>query len=225
VPIDAIADLLPAAAAVALSPFPIVAIVLILAAPRARAGGVAFSIGWASGLAAVAYAVVLVAGAAGDAGLDRPAAAGWLKLALGVGFILTAANQWRKRPDSTAEPEVPGWMASLDTITPRRSLGLGAALSGANPKTVVLTLAASASIVEAGLDPAGTAVAIGAYVLIGSVTVLGSVVFYLVAPERAAGPLGAIRSFMVRHGSVVVMIVLLVLGAKLLGDGIARLAR
>jgi threonine/homoserine/homoserine lactone efflux protein len=224
VPIDAIADLLPAAVAVALSPFPVVAIVMILAAPGARAGGLAFSVGWAAGLAAVAIAVVLVAGAAEGGGFDRPLAAGWLKLALGVGFILMAAGQWRKRPDPTIEPEMPAWMASLDSITPGRSLGLGLALAAANPKTVVLTLAAAASIVEAGLDPAGTAVAIGAYVLLGSLTVLGSVFFYLVAPDRAAGPLAATRSFMIRHGSIIVMVVLLVLGAKLLGDGIARLA-
>jgi threonine/homoserine/homoserine lactone efflux protein len=221
--LDAVGDLLPAAVAVALSPFPIVAIVLILAAPRARTSGVAFAIGWAAGLAAVAYAVVVVAAAAGGAGLDRPAAAGYLKLALGAGFILAAASQWRKRPEPAAEPEVPGWMESLATITPGRSLGLGAALAGANPKTVVLTLAAGASIVEADLGLANTAVAIGAYVAIGSLTVVGSVIFYLVAPERAARRLGVIRAFMIRHGWIIVMVVLLLLGAKLLGDGLARL--
>jgi threonine/homoserine/homoserine lactone efflux protein len=223
VPIDAIGDLMPAAVAVALSPFPIVAIVLILVAPRARASGVAFAIGWAAGLAAVAYVVVLLAAAADGAGVDRPAAAGGLKLVLGTGFILAAARQWRKRPAPAAEPEVPGWMNSLATITPARSLGLGAALAGANPKTVVLTLAAGASIVEADLGLANTAVAIGAYVVIGSLTVAGSVIFYLVAPERAARRLGVIRSFMIRNGWIIAMVVLLLLGAKLLGDGLARL--
>jgi threonine/homoserine/homoserine lactone efflux protein len=214
---------MPAAVAVALSPFPIVAIVLILSAPRARASGVAFAIGWAAGLAAVAYAVVLLAAAAGGAGLDRPAAASGLKVVLGTGFILAAVRQWQKRPDPAAEPQVPGWMDSLATITPGRSLGLGAALAGANPKTVVLTFAAGASIVEAELGLASTAVAIGAYVVIGSLTVVGSVLFYLVVPEMAARQLRGIRSFMIRNGWIIVMVVLLLLGANLLGDGLARL--
>jgi hypothetical protein len=65
---------------------------------------------------------------------------------------------------------------------------IGAALSGANPKNLALTLAASASIAEAGLDLADTAIAVAVFIALGSVTVAGSVLFYLVDAERAARP-------------------------------------
>ena len=54
-------------------------------------------------------------------------------------------------------------------------------------------IAAAASIAEAGLGTADTAVAIAVFIALGSVTVAGSVLFYLVAGDRAARPLGALR--------------------------------
>ena len=61
------------------------------------------------------------------------------------------------------------------------------------------------------------------FVVIGSLTVAGPVVFFLVAPRRAAGPLSSIKDFMAAHNAVIMMVVLLVLGAKLIGNGIAGL--
>ena len=46
----------------------------------------------------------------------------------------------------------------------------------------------------------------------------------MVAGERAKAPLAAIKDFMSEHNAVIMMIVLLVLGAKLLGQGIAGLS-
>jgi hypothetical protein len=50
--------------------------------------------------------------------------------------------------------ELPKWMDSIASITTARAAVLGAGLSGANPKNLALTLAASASISEASLDRA-----------------------------------------------------------------------
>jgi threonine/homoserine/homoserine lactone efflux protein len=95
--------------------------------------------------------------------------------------------------------------------------------SGANPKNLALTLAAAASIAEAGLDQADEAIAIVVFVALGSVTVAGAVLFYLVDAKRAARPLDAIKRFMSDNNAVIMMVVLLLLGAKLLGDGLAVL--
>jgi len=68
--------------------------------------------------------------------------------------------------------------------------------SGANPKNLALTLAASASIAEAGLDGVDTGIA-----------------------------LAAVRDFMSDNNAVIKMVVLLLLGATMLGDGLAALWR
>jgi len=103
------------------------------------------------------------------------------------------------------------------------SLGLGALLSGVNPKNLALTAAAAASVAQAGLSDADSAITMAVFVVIGSLTVAGPVLFYLVASERAAGPLGSIKDFMSAHNSAIMMILLLVLGAKLLGQGVGAL--
>jgi threonine/homoserine/homoserine lactone efflux protein len=219
---DVIGDLLPSALAVALSPIPIVAIVLVLGAPKARTAGPAFALGWIAGLLAVSIVVVVVLGTGSDPDSDDPGVS-WLKVAIGVLFLVMAADQWKKRPKAGRQPETPGWMATIDAATPTRAAVLGAALSGANPKNLALTLAAAASIAEASLDRADTAIAIAVFVALGSATVAGAVLFYLVDAQRAARPLGAMERFMSDNSAVIMMVVLLLLGAKLLGDGLAVL--
>ncbi len=44
---------------------------------------------------------------------------------------------------------------------------------------------------------------------------------YLADADRAARPLGAVKQSMSDHNAVIMMVVLLLLGAKLLGDGLA----
>ena len=82
---EAIGQVLPLAIGVALSPLPIVAVVLMLVTPRGRANGLAFVAGWIVGLAVVGAIVLAVAGKAGPSDDGSPAT--WvsvLKLVLGV---------------------------------------------------------------------------------------------------------------------------------------------
>lgn len=219
---EAIGGLLPAAVAVALSPIPIVGVVLVLGTPRARTAGTAFALGWVCGLAALSTLVVVVLGSGVDSGTEEGIE--WVKVAIGVAFLAMAAGKWRSRPSPGEEAKMPSWMDSIAAITAPRAAALGAALAGANPKNLALTLAASASISELGLDAADTALAVLAFVLIGSATVAGSVLFYLLSPRRAERPLAAIGEFMAANSAVIMMVVLLLLGAKLLGDGLGGLA-
>lgn len=219
---EAIGDLLPSALAVALSPIPIVAVVLILGAPRARTAGPAFAFGWVAGLLAVSVIVVVVLGNDnGSASSD--AALNWLKVGIGILFLLMAAKQWGKRPRRGQEPETPKWMATIDTAPPPRAAVLGVALSAANPKNLALTLAASASIAEAGLNRSDTTIAIASFIALGSSTVIGAVLFFLVDSDRADRRLAAVKQFMLDNNAVITMVVLLLLGTKLLGDGLAVL--
>jgi threonine/homoserine/homoserine lactone efflux protein len=219
-----IGDLLPSAVGVALSPVPIIAVILMLGTPRAKTNGPAFAAGWVLGLAIVSVIVVLAASGSDDPDSGTSTAVAVIELLIGALFLLMAFAQWRKRPEPGATAEMPKWMAAIDEFTPGKSFGLGAALSGANPKNLALTLAASATIAQAGLDGGGTTVSIIVFVIIGSLTVAGPVLFYVLAPQKAAGPLNSIKEFMSAHNAVIMMIVLLILGVKVLGQGIAGLA-
>lgn len=218
----AVGELLPSAAAVALSPFPIIAVVVVLSAPRARANGVAFAVGWLIGLSALSIVVVAVVGtAAGDR--DSSPALAWARILVGLALFALAARRWRTRPAEDEEPTVPGWMASLDELSPRKAVGIGMALAGANPKNVALTLAAVGAVGDVGSSDGGRAVAIAAYVLVGSASVLGAVGAHLVAGERAAAPLAAVKAFMVRNHTVIIVAVLVLLGVMVGSEGLSAL--
>jgi hypothetical protein len=63
--LKAIGAILPLALGVAISPIPIIAVILMLLSPKARTNGPAFVLGWVSGLAAVSIAVSALSGKAG----------------------------------------------------------------------------------------------------------------------------------------------------------------
>jgi threonine/homoserine/homoserine lactone efflux protein len=192
----------------------------MLATPRARSNGLSFAFGWVAGLVIVSVVVLLVAGGADDPNSGSSDAVNWVKVAFGVVFVLAALKQWRSRPTHGQEPTMPKWMATVDEFTVGKSLGLGVILSAANPKNLALTLAASASIAQAGLSTGASVIAVAVFVVIASITVVGPVLFFVFAPRVAVGPLDAIKQFMADHNAVIMFVVLLVLGAKLLGDGI-----
>jgi len=221
---QAIGALLPSAVGVALSPVPMIAVILMLATPRARTNGAAFAAGWITGLVIVSIVVLTVAGGADDPSSTASDSVNWVTLGLGLLFLVLAARQWRSRPRHGEAPTLPKWMATVDSFPTRRSLVLGAALSGANPKNLALTLAAAGSIAQSGLSAGESAVAVAVFVVIGSLTVVGPVAWYLMASDRAAGPLEHLKDFMAEHNAVIMMVVLLVLGAKLIGNGLAGVA-
>lgn len=220
----AIGDLLPSAIGVALSPMPIIAVILILGTPAARRNGPAFAVGWVLGLIVVSVIVLAVAGGADDPDGGTSTAVDWGKVVIGLLFFVLAAGQWKKRPKAGEEPVMPAWMATMDTITPGKSFLMGAALSGANPKNLALTLAAAATIAQADLSSGDSAMAVAVFVVLGSVTVAGPVILYVFAAGKASGPLASIKEFMSDHNAVIMMVVLLVLGAKLFGAGLGGVA-
>jgi hypothetical protein len=219
----ALGDLLPAALGVAISPVPIIATVLMLLSQRARQTAPAFAIGWMVGIAVVMVVVLLVAGPDGVDTGSSSAATSWIKLALGLLFLLLAWNTWHKRPRPGQDAEPPGWMTKLDQTTPLVALGLGAALAGANPKNLALAVSGAVSIAASDLSTTQEVVCVVVFVVIGSLLVVGPVLAFLVAGERMAGPLGALKTFMEVHNAAIMIVLLSLLGLSNVGKGLGGL--
>src|ERR1700754_2131826 len=114
---EAIGQALPFAVGVAISPMPIVAVVLILVTPRARSNGPAFLLGSVLGVAVVGAILLVVADPAGASDDGGPATwVSWVKIALGAGLLALAVKQWRDRPRPGEDVAMPKWMAALDTF-------------------------------------------------------------------------------------------------------------
>jgi hypothetical protein len=41
-----------------------------------------------------------------------------VKIVVGVLLLILAIKQWRGRPRGDTQPELPGWMKTVDTFTP-----------------------------------------------------------------------------------------------------------
>ncbi|HEY9412316.1 MAG TPA: GAP family protein [Jiangellaceae bacterium] len=222
---EAIGQTLPFAVAVALSPVPIIAIVLILGTPRARTNGLAFLLGWVFGLAAVGTVVLLATSGTDTTEDDGPAAwVSWVKLALGVLMLLIAGRSWRGRPREGQPATMPGWMAALDTFTAPKSAGTAILLSAVNPKNLVLTLGAAAAIVETGIPAGEEFVALAVFVLVGALGIAVPVVIYVFMGARADELLSGLKEWLGEHNAAIMAAVCLVIGAKLIGDAISGLA-
>jgi hypothetical protein len=78
---QAIGGSLPLAVGIALSPIPIIAVVLMLSSRRAKVNGPAFVLGWLIGLGIVGVIVLSLAGPAGASQSGSPAAwVSWVKI-------------------------------------------------------------------------------------------------------------------------------------------------
>ena len=221
---QAIGQLLPFAVGVGLSPIPIIAIVLMLATPRARVNGPAFLLGWVAGLSLVGGVVLLVAGSIDATGDDGPAT--WvsvLKLVLGALLLALGVKQWRGRPRDDAEAALPNWMTTIDHFGPGKALGFGALLSGANPKNLLLTIGAAAAIAGTGIEPGQETIALAVFVVTGTIGVGGPVIVYFALGERSRTLLDGLKSWMAANNAVIMAVLILVIGAKLFGDGISGL--
>jgi threonine/homoserine/homoserine lactone efflux protein len=223
--LQAIGAVLPAALAIALSPFPVIGIVLILAGPHGRLSGPLFTLGWLVGLSVVSAVVAVVFGGADDPDSTSSAVADWGRVLVGAALIVVGVRKWRARPRPGDAVAAPTWMASLDAATPGKAFVLGGVLAGANPKNFVLAAAAAVSVVEAGVHGAELVVAVVAFVLVGSCTVAGAVVIRVVGGRWGVSLLDDVRTFMVANSAVITVFVLLILGSKVLGDGLIGLGR
>src|SRR5690242_10008563 len=94
-----VSEVLPFAIGIAISPVPIIAIILILFSNRATVNGLSFLVGWMLGLAVVGTAVYLFADAA-NAATDSTTSdsISWGKIALGVLLLGLARRNFAKRP-------------------------------------------------------------------------------------------------------------------------------
>ena len=219
---QAIGDMLPAAVGVAISPIPIIAVVLMLVSPRGRVNGPAYLMGQVVGVAGAGAVVLLIAGSAGTSDEGQPAGwVNWLKLVLGALLLVLALKQWRGRPRGGHPPEIPKWMDAIDDFTPVKAFGAGIALSALNPKNLILTIAGMAAIVSAGIPADEEAVALAVFTLIGSLGVAIPVVIYFALGERSGPVLGRLKEWMAQNNAVIMAVILLLIGVKLIGDAIA----
>lgn len=220
-----ISEVLPFAIGIAISPIPIIAVILILFSERARANGPAFLLGWVLGIGATSAVVYFVADAA-NAATDSTSSdsISWGKVALGVLLLGLARRNLAKRPEPGASEPMPRWMASVETISPLKAIGLAIVLSVVNPKNLVLVLGAAAGLGQLGLDTGDAVVALIVFTVVASLSILFAVLYDLFGGQRARHTLDEMKAWLTEHNHAVMATLFLVFGVVLISKGIGLLS-
>ncbi len=217
-----IGEVLTFAVGVAISPLPIIAVILTLFSRQARRNGPAFLAGWVGALAVISgvvYAIAATANASSHTTTSDTVSS--LKIGLGVVLLALAARRWRTRPAPGAQPARPRWMDRIDSLAPGQAAGLGALLVAANPKNLILTIGGAAGLAQLGLSTGDVVVALIVFVVVASVTITGSVVDDRRGGARAADALDRLKTWLGVNNATVIAVLLLVFGVDLIAEGLA----
>lgn len=219
-----VGDLLPLALGVAISPVPIIAVILMLFAPRAGSTSKGFLAGWIVGITVAVVLFVLLTGVFElGSNSDPSTGVSWFRILLGLVVMVLAVRQWQTRPQGSEEAPMPGWMSAIDTFTPAKAAGLGFLLSAVNPKNLVMCAAAGVAIAGGNLSAGGTSLAVVIFVILAACTIAIPVIAYGAAAARMRGPLEELKHWLQQNNSTVMAVLLLVIGVVLIGKGLGGL--
>lgn len=220
-------DLVPVAFGVIASPLAIMALVAVLLSRHARVNGVLFLLGWALAviIAVVGFALLLAAVQVQDAQRTPPAGVAVSRLLIGIalaGFAVWTYRRSRaalvkmaaaRTPDdiAAAAPQLPGWMRSIDTFSPQRSLALGLGIFLLNPVNVSCAFIAALDVRLAELDAPAPTIFLTVFILVCIVPMAIPVVILVIQREKAAPALEALRAWIVKNNGVMSAIFLAVI--------------
>jgi threonine/homoserine/homoserine lactone efflux protein len=219
---QAIGESITFAIGVAISPVPIIAIILMLLSKKASANSLAFALGWVIGVTGVMVVVITAAGAIGTGSGGTPShGVSIVKIILGLLLLLVGWRDWRKRPKAGQPEELPKWLQAIESITPVKSGALGVALSAVNPKNLLMMVGGGLAIANAPASTGGKVIAVAVFVLLAVSTVVLPVVLFHVLGARGQTMLESLNSWLQTNNAVVMAVLILVIGVVLIGKGIA----
>jgi len=206
---------------VGLSPLPIVPALYLLGGPNGSAPSRFYLGGWLVGLTGLIAATVIL-GNLGDPYSDAQRTAGWLEVAVGGLLLVVALGKIaRSRRDGGQDREPTSWQTSLVEYDSRRSARLGLIFAVGNPKNFVAALAAGAEIALLSSSLGMSALAVAAFVIVGSAGVGVPVITAWVLGERARPGLEQLQRFLASHGGVLSVVVLAAIGLVLFLRGLS----
>jgi hypothetical protein len=219
--VNVVVDTLPLALGIALNPLAIGAGMLIFSGPNSQVSGLSFAIGWVLGLTFLLVLSTRIYQAVLDALPALPSELPWVIWAgLGALFLAAATRVWRNRRARTPS-EPPRWMRVGDRGGVRGTLGLGVFLSMVSLRNMTLLAASAGVIGAADLALPALAVTVAVFVSISSIGILVPLLVDLFGGQSADATLERWRDWLARNMGSITAVVLALVGAYLLGRGIA----
>ncbi len=219
--LDVISSTLSSAIAIAISPVPIIAVILMLMTSRATRLGLSFLIAWFLGIVVAITVTALLSGVIPEPSTDSTQPVlGVIMLLLGVGLLLLGVRQWRTRPAPGVAAELPAWMAKIDSLGVPATFGLGFALAAVNPKNLLVAASAGAVIGHAELPVGEFIGTVAIFSAIAALSVLLPVLIAMLAPRAAVKALTGIRTWLTDNNAAIMTVLLVLIGFNVIGKGL-----
>jgi threonine/homoserine/homoserine lactone efflux protein len=220
--VDVVGDLLPYAVGVALSPVPLIAVFLVLGAPAGRVAGAALVVARVVTVAGVAAVVAFLADLLPES--NGTSTAGLvLRIVLGAVLMVWALVQIVRRTDRDEATDHPAWMVSTGSASVPGAARIGVVISVANLKELAFGVGAGLTIAAADLGAGATVVVAVGYAVVACLVTVVVVLAFWCAEDRVSRSLDRTRAWLARNSTVLVALVLLVIGAVLVGEGLSDL--
>lgn len=211
--------LLPAAVGFALSPVPLVEMILVLLSKRAKSNGVLFLICIAVPVFVVALlsATGLTSATHGEKGTSDVKA--WIMLVFGLLLLFMAYRNFANRRDES----VPKVFATIENMGPAGVVGLSAGATVLNPKNLVILLGAGAVAAESGLPTGQLIAALAVFTVVATLPFSAAVAYVQLGGDSAARQMQRAKQWLLAHNRMLMAVVLGVLGAVMTANALSAL--
>lgn len=218
----AISEYLPMAFGVALSPMPIIAMIILTVIGAAKSKGTAFLFGWFIAIIAFMVFVVILGDQAGAGSESDPSV--WsiiLQFAFAFLLLFLAWNSWKKRPKKGEEPKEPGWISKLGTMSTPAVFALGMGIAILNVKNLPIIASSAIIIAQAHSTWASGLIDAAVFALIASIGVGLPWAISLIGGEKMKPTLEAMRDWLYQYNNIIMMLLFGFLGINALSAALA----
>jgi len=165
--------------------------ILFLGSRRPLPNAGALALGYFATCVVIGVSGLILFGGAGSAvstvGRVISTTVGALLVVLGLRSLLNAPD-----PDAST----PGWMESINSMSPPRAFGVGMALFPLQIKNLAIFVACLNLIIASSLSPRGSIAALGLVLLVFAIPVLALIGLSATVPQRASTILESLRTWM-----------------------------
>lgn len=217
-------SLIPMALGLALSPIPIIAVILMLFSKRAKVNAPLYAATWVLSMVVIGSAAIFLLGDNKFVEQDSTKTGGSIAvLSIGALFMAYGAMLWMRRPRQADHIKPPRWLAAIDDIPPFLAVALGLTGVLVNTKNLPLFLAAVEHILAANLGMVRSFIALAIFIAMASVAVVTPIVLFVTGNERMYARLDALRVWLTRYNQAILAWVFLVMGGVMVINNVAAL--
>ncbi len=216
---EALTKSFPMAMGIALSPAPILAIIMLLMTRRAKFIAPFFLFGWLVGIQIVGTFIIFMPGVIANHG-GMSDTTGTMKIILGIVLLMLIFPIHKKKKSQGEKERVPKIFNKLDGFGMLKVFLIGFVFSGLSIKNIALSASGAAHIHTTSLiDYFETLMAVFYFSLMSSFTLIIPILIYMIVPKKAEISLLLLRNWLVKHHWDIAMVMLLVSGILLFSIG------